>query len=138
MDLSLNDEQWLGRLKWDAAGLVPAIIQDANDGAVLMMAWMDETALRATIATGETHFYSRSRRAQWRKGETSGHVQKVHSIHLDCDGDTLLVRVDQVGGACHEGHRSCFFRELRDGDWQVAGQRVFDPGTIYPLPKSIP
>ena len=119
-------------LKWNAEGLVPAIVQDSATGEVLMMAWMDRDALRATVATGETHFYSRSRRAAWHKGGTSGHVQHVDSIHLDCDGDVLLIKARQVGGACHEGYRSCFFRSLlSDGSWRAIAERVFEPESVY-------
>ncbi|HWE35619.1 MAG TPA: phosphoribosyl-AMP cyclohydrolase [Isosphaeraceae bacterium] len=124
---------FLSTLRWNADGLVPAIVQDADDGAVLMMAWMDEAAVRRTIETGQTHFYSRSRRASWHKGGTSGHVQNVVDIHVDCDADVLLVRVRQVGGACHEGYRSCFFRRVADdGTLEVVAAPVFDPGAVYP------
>ena len=99
-------------LKFDAAGLLPAVVQDDGDGAVLMVAWMDAEAVRRTLATGRTWFWSRSRRRYWQKGETSGHVQHVRSVTADCDGDTLLVRVEQVGPACHTGTRSCFSQPL--------------------------
>jgi phosphoribosyl-AMP cyclohydrolase len=102
-------------LKFDAAGLVPAVVQDDHDGTVLMVAWMDAEAVRRTLTTGRTWFWSRSRRRYWQKGETSGHVQHVRSVTADCDGDTLLVRVDQVGPACHTGTRSCFTHPLGDG-----------------------
>ena len=120
-------------LKWGADGLIPAIVQDIETGDVLMMAWMDEPALRATIATGQTHFYSRSRRAHWHKGATSGHVQHVESIWVDCDGDVVLIKARQVGGACHEGYRSCFFRHLdADGSkLEVAARPVFDAAAVY-------
>jgi phosphoribosyl-AMP cyclohydrolase len=95
-------------LTFDAAGLLPAVVQDDADGAVLMVAWMDAEAVRRTLTTGRTWFWSRSRREHWRKGDTSGHVQHVRSVTADCDGDTLLVRVEQVGPACHLGTRSCF------------------------------
>lgn len=98
----------LSRVAFDAAGLVPAIAQDADTGEVLMMAWMDRPALEATLATGAATYYSRSRQQQWVKGETSGHHQHVRSIAVDCDGDTLLLSVDQTGPACHTGTRSCF------------------------------
>jgi phosphoribosyl-AMP cyclohydrolase len=112
--------------------LIPAIIQDADSGEVLMMAWMDSTALAKTLEIGQTHFYSRSRRAQWHKGETSGHVQIVDSIRVDCDGDVLLIKVRQVGGACHEGYRSCFFRLVReDQTLEVAESPVFDAREVY-------
>ena len=95
-------------LTFDAAGLVPAVVQDDTDGTVLMVAWMDAEAVRRTLTTGRTWFWSRSRGAHWRKGDTSGHTQHVRSVTADCDGDTLLVRVEQVGVACHLGTRSCF------------------------------
>ena len=119
-------------VKWDRDGLVPAIIQDADSGQVLMMAWMNEAALERTMATGETHFYSRSRRKSWRKGETSGHVQRVVSIAIDCDGDVLLIKAQQVAGACHEGYQSCFFRQADGaGLLEITQKRVFDPGLAY-------
>ncbi len=119
-------------LKWNEDGLIPAIVQDVENGDVLMLAWMDEPALRATITTGQTHFYSRSRRAHWHKGATSGHVQHVESIWVDCDGDVVLIKARQVGGACHEGYRSCFFRRLdRSGHLQIAARPVFDADSVY-------
>jgi phosphoribosyl-AMP cyclohydrolase len=119
-------------LKWNDEGLIPAIVQDAENGDVLMMAWMDETALRRTLATRQTHFFSRSRSIHWHKGETSGHVQHVESIWLDCDGDVLLIKAQQVGGACHEGYRSCFFRRAgEDGRLASQGERVFDARAVY-------
>ncbi len=105
----------VGGLRFDAAGLVPAVVQDDADGTVLMVAWMDAEAVRRTLTTGRTWFWSRSRRAYWQKGETSGHVQHVRSVTADCDRDTLLVRVTQVGPACHLGTRTCFTDELRVG-----------------------
>ena len=96
------------RLKRDEAGLVPAIVQQHDSGEVLMLGWMDDEALHRTLTTGRVTFWSRSRQEYWRKGDTSGHVQHVRSVALDCDGDALLVRVDQVGPACHTGTRSCF------------------------------
>ncbi len=100
------------RLKRDAAGLVPAVIQEHASGAVLMLGWMDDEALHRTLTTGRTTFWSRSRQAYWVKGETSGHRQRVRSVRLDCDGDTLLVSVDQEGPACHTGARTCFDADL--------------------------
>lgn len=99
----------IDELKWDARGLIPAVVQDIDDGAVLMVAWMNTEALRLTIETGEAHFWSRSRRELWHKGATSGNVQYVKEIRTDCDGDTLLVKVRPAGPACHTGARSCFF-----------------------------
>jgi phosphoribosyl-AMP cyclohydrolase len=119
-------------LKWNEEGLIPAIVQDAENGEVLMMAWMDEPSLRDTLATGQTHFYSRSRRSHWHKGGTSGHVQHVESISIDCDGDVLLIKARQVGGACHEGYRSCFFRRVGDGGKLEFTERpVFDAASVY-------
>jgi phosphoribosyl-AMP cyclohydrolase len=109
------------KLKFNAEGLIPAIIQDRQDGRVLMMAWMSRPSLEATVATGKTHFWSRSRRKFWMKGESSGHTQTVRDIAFDCDGDTLLIKVDQVGAACHEGYRSCFYRSLAE---EGAAERV--------------
>lgn len=103
----------LPELKYDANGLIPAIVQDAQTGEVLMMAYMNEASLAKTVETGYTHFWSRSRSTFWKKGETSGHVQEVRAILFDCDRDTLLVKVQQHGpGACHTGHRSCFFTDM--------------------------
>ena len=103
----------LPELKYDANGLIPAIIQDVHNGDVLMMAYMDETSLKNTIETGFTHFWSRSRQKYWKKGETSGHVQEVREILYDCDADTLLIKVIQHGaGACHTGERTCFYRKI--------------------------
>jgi phosphoribosyl-AMP cyclohydrolase len=100
------------QLKFSADGLIPAIIQDSASKRVLMMAWMNRASLEKTLATGKTHFWSRSRQKFWMKGETSGHVQVVRDISFDCDGDTLLIQVDQIGAACHEGFRSCFYRSV--------------------------
>jgi phosphoribosyl-AMP cyclohydrolase len=122
----------LSILKWNADGLIPAIVQDATTGDVLMMAWMNEEALRQTLERGDTVFYSRSRRRLWRKGETSGHVQMVASVHVDCDADTILVKVHQQGGACHLGYRSCFFRRVNPaGKLEIAGDLVFDAEAVY-------
>lgn len=127
-----SDPPLLDSLKWSDEGLIPAIVQDASSGEVLMLAWMDRDAIRSTLQSGQTHFYSRSRRAHWHKGATSGHVQQVESIRVDCDGDVLLIRARQVGGACHEGYRSCFFREVHDGGTlEVVAERVFEPENVY-------
>lgn len=113
-------------------GLVPVIVQDDRSGAVLMLAYMNQESFDRTVATGYATYWSRSRRKFWVKGESSGHRQKVRAIHVDCDGDTVLLRVEQEGGAaCHEGYPSCFFRRRADGDWQVVETRVFDPATVY-------
>ncbi len=113
------------QLKFNADGLIPAIIQDEASGRVLMMAWMNRASLEKTIATGRTHFWSRSRQKFWMKGETSGHIQEVKNVTFDCDGDTLLVQVNQTGAACHEGYRSCFFRSVRpSGEAEITEGRV--------------
>ncbi|HVL39433.1 MAG TPA: phosphoribosyl-AMP cyclohydrolase [Fimbriimonadaceae bacterium] len=106
-------------LKFDSQGLIPAIIQDHESGHVLMMAWMNESSLERTVETGLCTYWSRSRQSYWIKGETSGHVQRVKSISVDCDMDALLIKVEQVGAACHENYRSCFFRDLVEGDLVV-------------------
>lgn len=119
-------------LKFDAAGLIPAITQDAATGEILMMAWMNREAVEKTFSTGLAHYYSRSRRKQWLKGEESGHVQKVIEARTDCDRDVLLLKIEQTGGACHEGYRSCFFRRrAADGGTTEDGVRLFDPGQVY-------
>ena len=119
-------------LKFDENGLIPAIVQDDANNEVLMVAWMNEEAVRRTLDTGKTHFWSRSRKKMWIKGEESGHIQKVKSVRFDCDADVLLVRVEQAGGACHEGYRSCFFRELaKDGSVRVIAEKMFDPKSVY-------
>lgn len=126
------DPAWFAEIKWTADGLVPAIVQDAETGAVLMLAWMDRPALRRTIESGQTHFYSRSRRAAWHKGGTSGHVQHVVDVRVDCDADVILVRARQVGGACHEGYYSCFFREVaEDGRLRTIAEPVFQAEQVY-------
>ena len=124
---------YLDKIKWNDDGLVPAIIQDARDGRVLMMAWMNPASLEKTLETRRTWFWSRSRRKFWMKGESSGHVQVVKDIALDCDGDTLLLQVEPVGPACHEGFRSCFFRSLgsTDGQWSETEPRLLAPEAIY-------
>ena len=115
-----------------AGGLVPAIAQDAETGEVLMLAWMNRDAFEETVRTGRAVYFSRSRDRLWRKGEESGHVQEVAGIYIDCDADTVLLKVKQVGGAaCHEGYKSCFFRKLDAGKLAVTGERVFDPNQVY-------
>jgi phosphoribosyl-AMP cyclohydrolase len=121
----------LPRLKFDADGLIPAIIQDQKTGQVLMMAWMNADALRRTIATKQTHFFSRSRNKLWLKGERSGHVQHVKWMRVDCYADVLLIGVDQEGAACHEGYYSCFFREMEPSGLRVVGEKIFDPDKVY-------
>jgi phosphoribosyl-AMP cyclohydrolase len=113
-------------------GLVPAIVQDAESGDVLMLGYMNAASLEKTRETGRACFYSRSRDKLWIKGETSGHIQKVKEIFVDCDRDTILLKVEQVGGAaCHTGYRSCFFQKLVKNDLKVIGERVFDPREVY-------
>src|SRR5438552_3932016 len=107
------------KLKYNEAGLIPAIIQEQSTGRVLMMAWMNRASLETTVATGKTHFWSRSSQKFWMKGETSGHIQTVKDIAFDCDGDTLLIQVEQIGAACHEGFKSCFFRSIENGDSEI-------------------
>ena len=114
--------------------LIPAIAQDVETGDVLMLAYMNRESYAETLRTGQVCYYSRSRRKLWRKGEESGNVQKLHAIYFDCDADTLLVKVTQVGGAaCHEGYKSCFFRKIdpATGETEVVGQRLFDPAVVY-------
>jgi phosphoribosyl-AMP cyclohydrolase len=123
---------WLEHVKWPADGLVAAIAQDAASGRVLTLAWMNRDALAQTAATGEAHYWSRSRQRLWRKGESSGHVQKVREVRLDCDSDAILLRVEQVGGiACHTGRERCFFQRLEDGRWVDAEPVLKDPRAIY-------
>jgi phosphoribosyl-AMP cyclohydrolase len=118
------------QLKFDEnTGLIPAIIQEQKSGRVLMMAWMNRASIEKTIASGKTHFWSRSRQKFWMKGESSGHTQTVKDISFDCDGDTLLIQVEQVGAACHEGYKSCFFRSVRDGNRDVS---ITEPQLIAP------
>ena len=127
-----SDPTFLAALKWNPDGLIPAIVQDAESGEVLMMAWMDELSLKTTMRSGQTHFYSRSRRLHWHKGESSGHVQNVVSIHVDCDADVILIKARQVGGACHEGYRSCFFRKLdQNGSLHITETPVFLINDVY-------
>ncbi|HET7517486.1 MAG TPA: phosphoribosyl-AMP cyclohydrolase [Actinomycetes bacterium] len=114
-------------LRFDDAGLIPAVVQDDQDGTVLMVAWMDAEAVRRTLTTGRTWFWSRSRRQHWRKGDTSGHVQHVRSVTADCDADTLLVRVEQVGPACHTGTRSCFSDTLVTVGTEWLGEATSGP-----------
>jgi phosphoribosyl-AMP cyclohydrolase len=123
---------WLDEVKWDQDGLVPAIAQDEQSGRILMMAWMDREALRLTAATGIAHYFSRSRQKLWQKGESSGHVQHVSELRLDCDGDAIVLAICQDGGiACHTGRQSCFYRRFENGDWQVVDPVLKDPSLIY-------
>jgi phosphoribosyl-AMP cyclohydrolase len=109
-------DKMLAAIQFDAQGLVPAIAQQQGSGEVLMMAWMDRAAVSETMRTGRVCYWSRSRRAPWRKGDTSGHIQELVELRVDCDGDTLLVEVEQTGVACHTGRHNCFFRAIRDGE----------------------
>jgi phosphoribosyl-AMP cyclohydrolase len=115
-----------------AGGLVPVIAQDAETGAVLMLAWMNQEAWEETLRTRRAVYFSRSRQKLWRKGEESGNVQEVREVFVDCDEDTILLKVHQIGGAaCHEGYQSCFFRKLENGQVTVIGERLFDPKQVY-------
>ena len=127
-----NLSSFIERLKFNADGLIPAIVQDQTTGRVLMMAWMNRESLEKTLESGRTHFWSRSRKKFWMKGESSGHTQTVKEISFDCDGDTLLVQVEQIGAACHEGYRSCFFRSAtQDGGDRVTEPLLKTPEQIY-------
>ena len=129
--MTMND-QWLDQISWTADGLVPAIAQEAGSGRVLMMAWMNRQALWETAAGGKAVYWSRSRQRLWHKGEESGHEQLVKEIRLDCDGDVVLLVVEQVGGiACHTGRHSCFFRRLEHDAWVETDPVLKDAGTIY-------
>lgn len=123
----------LDKLKFDKAGLIPAIIQDHENNEVLMMAFMNREALQKTVESGRVCFWSRSRQEYWIKGETSGHTQTVKSVAYDCDGDALLIKVEQKGGACHVGYRSCFFREVSSNgnSSRIVGEKVFNPDEVY-------
>lgn len=128
----MSADNWLEAIRWDAAGLVPAIAQDVQSGRVLMMAWMNREALQLTAETGLAHYWSRSRNRLWKKGESSGHMQQVRELRLDCDGDVILMQVEQGQGmACHTGRESCFYRRLDDGGWQACDPVLKDPAEIY-------
>jgi len=123
---------WLDAVRWDGAGLVTAIAQEAGSGRILMVAWMNREALAETAATGRAVYWSRSRQRLWRKGEESGHLQRVRELRLDCDGDAVLLVVEQEGGiACHTGRHSCFFHRLEAGGWVAVDPVIRDPETIY-------
>jgi len=127
----MNDS-WLDEVKWDANGLIPAIAQDAKTGRLLMQAWMNREALAATAAEGRAVYWSRSREKLWRKGEESGHVQKLHEIRLDCDNDAVLLLVEQDGGiACHTGHERCFYRRLEGDRWLEVEPVIKSENEIY-------
>ncbi len=123
---------WLEQVKWNDDGLLPAIAQDHESGEVLMLAWMNREALQLTREQGQAVYWSRSRRQLWVKGETSGHRQRIHEIRLDCDADVILLQVEQIGGiACHTGRRRCFFRVLKNGEWQIDEEIIKNPDEIY-------
>jgi len=125
-------EAWLNTVKWSADGLVAAIAQDASTNRVLMVAWMDREALKQTLEKNEAVYWSRSRQRLWHKGEESGHIQKVKEIHLDCDGDAILLKIEQQGGiACHTGRESCFYRRLDQGQWVEVDAVLKSPENIY-------
>lgn len=126
------DDEWLDKVKWSDNGLVPAVAQEAGSGRVLNLAWMNREALQKTVATGDAHYWSRSRGKLWRKGEESGHVQRIKSVRLDCDEDVILLEVEQAGGiACHTGRHSCFFQRLDNGKWVSTDPVLKDPREIY-------
>jgi len=126
------DASILDQVQWNAEGLVPAIAQDWESGEVLMLAWMNRDSLERTIGEGQAVYWSRSRQALWHKGEISGHVQELREIRLDCDGDTLLLRVEQRGGiACHTGRKNCFFLRLEGDRWEIREPVLEDPARIY-------
>lgn len=131
-----TDPAWMAEVVFDDQGLIPAIAQDAENGQILMVAWMNRDSLAETAATGRAVYWSRSRKRLWRKGEESGHVQTVHDMHLDCDGDVILLKVHQAGGiACHTGRASCFFRRLEgtadNASWVTVDPVLKDPEHIY-------
>ncbi len=124
------DRDILSYLKFDEKGLICAVVQDM-EGKVLMVGYMNEEAIRKTLETGKMHYWSRSRKKLWLKGETSGHYQFVNEIYLDCDGDAVLFKVKQKGGACHKGYYSCFFRKYREGKFEIVEKKIFNPEQVY-------
>tara|TARA_R110001599_G_scaffold136296_2_gene314691 strand:- start:2693 stop:3106 length:414 start_codon:yes stop_codon:yes gene_type:complete len=130
-DMIANTD-WLDTVKWGSDGLIPAIAQDIHTQRVLMVAWMNREALQLTASEGRGIYWSRSRQKLWRKGEESGHVQVLHELRLDCDADVIILMVEQIGGmACHTGRESCFYRVLRNNEWQTADPVLKDPDEIY-------
>lgn len=128
----MTNPNWLDEVAWNSDGLIPAIAQQEDSGKVLMVAWMNPDALRLTVEEGYAVYWSRSRQKLWRKGEESGHRQKVSGIFLDCDADVILLKIAQQGGiACHTGRESCFYRQLTDGAWQTVEAVLKDPASIY-------
>lgn len=131
-------ERWLDEIRWTRDGLVPVIAQQADSGKLMMFAWMNRESLALTVSEGYTVYWSRSRNRLWRKGEESGHRQKVLGVYLDCDEDVILLKIEQQGGiACHTGRESCFYRTLKDEQWQTAEPILKDPQTIYKNESSI-
>jgi phosphoribosyl-AMP cyclohydrolase len=125
-------DEWLNEVPWDGQGLIPVVTQEFSTGRVLTLAWMNRESLAETAKSGEAVYWSRSRKKLWRKGEESGHTQKVRELRLDCDSDAILLRVDQAGGiACHTGRESCFFRKLENGRWVTTDPVLKDPAAIY-------
>jgi phosphoribosyl-AMP cyclohydrolase len=125
--MSYNDD-----ISWNSDGLIPAIAQDADTGRILMVAWMNRESLRLTVEENRAVYWSRSRQKLWRKGEESGHEQRLLELRLDCDNDVIILKVNQIGGlACHTGRTSCFYRVLRDGQWQIVDKVIKDPKDIY-------
>jgi len=128
----MSSEAWLDEIKWTSDGLVPVVAQDAGDGKILMVAWMNREALKLTVLGGKAVYWSRSRKKLWRKGEESGHQQLVREVRLDCDNDVVMLQVEQLGGiACHTGRRSCFYQRLEDSCWVNVEPVLKDPASIY-------
>ncbi len=131
-DIAHEKMAWLSEINFDSSGLIPAIAQDAKDGRILMVAWMNGDALQETVKTGKAVYWSRSRNRIWRKGEESGHEQLVSEIRLDCDSDVIILQVEQVGNiACHTGRSSCFYRVLKRGEWETVEPVIKEPDEIY-------
>ena len=130
--MNTQESHWLSKINWSDIGLVNVIAQDFHTNVVLMVAWMNRDALKRTVVSGEAVYWSRSRKKLWHKGEESGHTQKVHEIRLDCDGDVILLKVEQVGGiSCHTGRRDCFFQKLENNEWVVTEPVLKNPAEIY-------
>lgn len=128
----MMSEQWLAEINWDERGLIPVIAQDYQTGRVLMVAWMNAESLQLSVQEGRAIYWSRSRKKLWRKGEESGHVQKLHEVRLDCDADVIILQVEQLGGiACHTGRHSCFYRVLQNGQWISVDPVLKVPHEIY-------
>ncbi|MEX2488049.1 MAG: phosphoribosyl-AMP cyclohydrolase [Pseudomonadales bacterium] len=132
MDSKKSQSDWLDEVNFGEQGLIPAIAQDAESGRILMVAWMNDEALRESVKTGTAVYWSRSRQKLWAKGESSGHTQLVKEVRLDCDGDVVVLSVEQIGKlACHTGRESCFFRVLKNGQWHISDPVMKDPAEIY-------